>query len=81
MFFASLLTFGVQAKTLEQKKTELKNIYEAGGISKVEYDKAFEFLEEPEKKEKKTKKQFFSRFKVIILSTHVQVMSKFGTIN
>ena len=60
VFFASLLTFGVQAKTLEQKKAELKKIYEAGGISKVEYDKAFEFLEDSEKKEKKTKKRFLS---------------------
>ena len=60
VFFTTLLASGVQAKTLEQKKAELKKIYEAGGISKVEYDKAFEYLEKPEKKEKKTKKQLFS---------------------
>ena len=44
------------AKTLDQKKDELKKIYEAGGITKVEYDKAIEFLEKPEeeKKEKKS---------------------------
>ncbi len=60
VFFTTLLAYVVQAKTLEQKKTELKKIYEAGGISKVEYDKAFEFIEEPEKKEKKTKKKIIS---------------------
>ena len=58
MFFTTFLALGVQAKTLEQKKTELKKIYEAGGISKVEYDKAFEYLENPEKKEKKSKQTF-----------------------
>ena len=37
IFFVS---FGALAKTLEQKKVELKKIYEAGGISKIEYNKA-----------------------------------------
>ena len=53
--------FGVFAKTLEQKKDELKKIYEAGGISKVEYEKAVEFLEKPNEdkdKEKAPKKSF-----------------------
>ena len=60
MFFTALLAFGVQAKTLEQKKTELKKIYEAGGITKVEYNKAQEFLEnsEEETKKKKSKQTF-----------------------
>ena len=46
------------AKTLEQKKTELKESFEAGVITKVEFNKAQEYLEnldkEKEKKEKKT---------------------------
>ena len=61
MFFTALLAFGVQAKTLEQKKTELKKIYEAGGITKAEYNKAQEFLENSEEKTKKKKsKQTFN---------------------
>ena len=54
--------FGVFAKTLEQKKDELKKIYEAGGISKVEYEKAVEFLEKPneDKDKEKAQKKFFS---------------------
>ena len=55
------------AKTLDQKKDELKKIYEAGGITKVEYDKALEFFEEPEEKleepEKKIKKKSLSLVK------------------
>ena len=39
---------GAWAKNLEKKKTELKKIYEAGGISKIEYKKAVDFLENPE---------------------------------
>ena len=50
------LSLGVQAKTLDQKKDELKKIYEAGGLSKVEYEKAVEFLENDNKKPKKVKK-------------------------
>ena len=51
---------GTWAKTLDQKKTELKKIYEAGGISKIEYDKAQGFLENSEEKtkEKKLKQTF-----------------------
>ena len=56
IIFIILLATNVQAKTLEQKKDELKKIYEAGGISKIEYKKAVEFLEKPEEKEKKVKK-------------------------
>ena len=46
------------SKTLEQKKTELKKSFEAGAITKVEFKKAQEYLEnldkEKEEKEKKT---------------------------
>lgn len=57
-FLISLfISSSVVAKTLEQKKDELKKIYEVGGISKVEYEKAKEFLDNSKKnnKEKKTK--------------------------
>jgi len=65
-----------QAKSLDQKKTELKKIYEAGGISKIEYEKAKVFLsksketiKEKEKKQsytlgsksKKTQKNLFKK--------------------
>ena len=52
IIFSFFLTLGVSAKTLDQKKDELKKIYEAGGISKVEYKKAIEFLEKPKDKDK-----------------------------
>ena len=39
LLISLFICFGVAAKTLEQKKSELKKIYELGGISKVEYDK------------------------------------------
>lgn len=55
-----LFTTNLFAETLEEKKDELKKIYEAGGISKVEYKKAIEFLENPKEEEKKKKKQAFS---------------------
>ena len=55
-FFIFGIIFTVNAKTLDQKKKELKKIYEAGGISKVEYEKAKEFLAKS-KEETKTKKQ------------------------
>ena len=44
-FVGLLLLFNtyVQAKSLDQKKYELKKIYEAGGISKIEYEKAINF--------------------------------------
>ena len=56
LIFTALIANNLFAKTLEQKKDELKKIYEAGGISKIEYKKAVEFLEKPEEKEKKIKK-------------------------
>ena len=39
-----LFTFNVFAKSLDQKKDELKKIYEAGAITKAEYEKDVEFL-------------------------------------
>ena len=50
------ISFGAVAKTIDQKKDELKKIYEAGGISKIEFEKANNFLEEAAKEEKKIKK-------------------------
>ena len=60
IFFLVILIFStVQAKTIDQKKEELKKIYEAGGISKVEYEKSVEFLEKPKKKKKIIPKRNF----------------------
>jgi len=57
IFFTNIL----HAKTLDQKKEDLHKVYKAGGISKVEYEKGKEFLENLENKdEKKKKKQKFS---------------------
>ena len=49
-----------QAKSLDQKKTELKKIYEAGGISKIEYEKAKVFLSKSKEtiKEKEKKQSY-----------------------
>ena len=49
-----------QAKSLDQKKTELKKIYEAGGISKIEYEKAKAFLSKSKEtiKEKEKKQSY-----------------------
>ena len=55
LVFSFYITTNLFAKTLEEKKEELKKIYEAGGISKIEYKKSVEFLEKPEEKEKKSK--------------------------
>lgn len=54
------ISFGAVAKTIDQKKDELKKIYEAGGISKVEYEKSIEFLENPKKEKKSNSKKKFS---------------------
>ena len=50
----------VQAQTLDQKKTELKKIYKAGGISKIEFEKSKEFLSKSDEiiKEKEKKQSF-----------------------
>ena len=47
-----------QAKSLDQKKIELKKIYEAGGISKIEYEKAKEFLTKSDRSEKEKKQSY-----------------------
>jgi len=60
-FLISLfICVGAWAKSLEQKQEELKKIYEAGGITKSEYNKAQKFLENSEEKtkEKKSKPTF-----------------------
>ena len=56
IFHIFLFTFNVFAKSLDQKKDELKKIYEVR-ITKAEYEKAVEFLEKP--KEKKTEKNLY----------------------
>ena len=65
VFVSTLIIFFIalnaSAKTMDQKKKELEKIYEAGGITKVEYDKAIEFLDKPE--EKKTEKKSLSLVK------------------
>ena len=60
LLISLFICFGAWAKSLEQKKVELKKIYEAGGITKSEYNKAQDFLEnfEEKKKEKKSKPTF-----------------------
>ena len=54
------IIFSAVAKTLEQKQDELKKIYEVGGISKVEYEKANNSLAISENEEKKIKKKSFT---------------------
>ena len=56
LILSVLISFSAFAKTIDQKKDELKKIYEAGGISKIEFEKANNFLEEATKEEKKIKK-------------------------
>lgn len=60
MLISLFVCFGAWAKTLDQKELELKKIYEAGGITKAEYKKAQDFLEnfEEKTKEKKSKQTF-----------------------
>ena len=60
LLISLFICFGVLAKTLDLKKLELEKIYEAGGISKTEYNKAQYFLEnfEEKTKEKKSKPSF-----------------------
>lgn len=63
MILSLLISLSAVAKTVDQKKDELKKIYEAGGISKIEYKKGVEFLEKSKEKEKKTKKKSLSLVK------------------
>ena len=60
LLISLFVCFGAWAKTLDQKELELKKIYEAGGITKTEYKKAQDFLEnfEEKTKEKKSKPTF-----------------------
>jgi len=60
LLISLFICFGAWAKSLEQKQVELKKIYEAGGITKAEYNKAQDFLEKSEEKtkEKKSKPTF-----------------------
>ena len=60
LLISLFICFGALAKTLDQKKVELKKIYEAGGITKAEYNKAQDFLKnfEEKTKEKKSKPTF-----------------------
>ena len=60
LILSVLISFGAVAKTIDQKKEELKKIYEAGGISKVEYEKSIEFLEKPKKEKKSNSQKKFS---------------------
>ena len=60
LILSVLISFSAVAKTIDQKKEELKKIYEAGGISKVEYEKSIEFLENPTKEKKSNTKKKFS---------------------
>ena len=52
LLISLFICFGAWAKSLEQREIELKKIYEAGGISKAEYNKAQYFLENFEEKTK-----------------------------
>ena len=75
LFSVILLSFGVNAKTIDQKKEELKKIYEAGGISKVEYEKSIKFLENPKEEKKSNSKKKFS-FKTKKKNKSFQLLKK-----
>ena len=60
MTFTVLMTVSAQAKTLDEKKDELKKIYEAGGISKIEYEKLKKSLTSSENKVQDNKKKSFT---------------------
>ena len=53
LLISLFICFELSAKTLDQKKIELKKIYEAGGITKAENNKAQDFLKKSEKKKSK----------------------------
>ena len=69
------ISFGAVAKTIDQKKEELKKIYEAGGISKVEYEKSIKFLENTKKEKKSNSKKKFS-FKTNKKNKSLQLFKK-----
>jgi len=60
LLISLFICVGAWAKSLDQKQEELKKIYEAGGITKAEYNKAQDFLEKSKGKteEKKSKPTF-----------------------
>ena len=60
LLISLFISFGAWGQSLDQKKIELKKIYEAGGVTKAEYLKAQDFLEnfEEKTKEKKSKPTF-----------------------
>lgn len=57
-FISLSIFFNVFAQSLDQKKKELDKIYQAGGITKAEYKKALETLEQPIQEKEKIKKTF-----------------------
>ena len=75
LVFSVLISFTVNAKTIDQKKEELKKIYEAGGISKIEYDKANEFLDSGSNKEEKKNKKIL-KIKKKSKNKGIQTLSK-----
>ena len=58
LLISFLLTSFSIAKTLEQKKVDLKKAFEAGAITKTEFKRAQDFLEnsDEKKQEEKSKK-------------------------
>ena len=58
MLISFLFTSFSIAKTLEQKKVDLKKAFEAGAITKTEFKRAQDFLEnsDEKKQEEKSKK-------------------------
>ena len=58
LLISFLISNSLIAKTLEQKKIDLKKAFEAGAINKTEFNRAQDFLEDSDKKkkEKKSKK-------------------------
>ena len=63
-FYTLLISFFVSnsliAKTLEQKKIDLKKAFEAGAITKTEFKRAEDFLENSGKKEQKEKSKYLN---------------------
>ena len=55
LIISLFLCFGSLAKTLDQKKIDLKKIYDEGGITSAEYNKAQEYLDNSGQEIKKKK--------------------------
>ena len=75
LILSVLISLSAVAKTIDQKKEELKKIYEAGGISKVEYEKSIEFLENSKEEKKSNSKKKFS-FKANKKNKSLQLLKK-----